>query len=142
MCEIEVWFKECDRIFVCGGFEFSILNGFKITHYIHNDKYTIQDTRKNDFYTTVSKEDYSIIREYGFVRGTGIIMQKRNVQRVEHYLNKIAEAFSKKKLGKKKLTQDFKFYSKQIKNCDIKIHKYNDLVHFYKSKVKQFETKY
>jgi len=142
MCEIEVWFKECDRVFVCGSFEFSILNGFKITHYFHNNNYTIQDTRKNDFYTTVSDEDYSIMMEYGFERGTGIIMQKRNIKRVEYYLNKISEAYVKRRQGKKRLDQDFKFYSKQIKNCDIKIHKYNDLVHFYKSKVKQFETKY
>lgn len=139
---MENWFNECSKVFNCGEFRFVISNGFKITHYFEGNIYTIQDTRMNDFYTSVSEEDMKIIMDYGFVNGTGIIMYHRNVRRVEYYLDKIKFTFEKKKRAKKRLNSDKKFFSKQIKNCDINIHNYNDLVHFYKSKVEQFEPKF
>jgi|GEM_PF-6917247 len=139
---IKNWFNECNKIFHCGEFRFVVSNGFKITHYLDDDTYTIQDTRLNDFYTSVSEENMDLFMEHGFINGTSIIMYHRNVKRVDFYLGKIKSTFEKKKRAKKNLNSDKKFYSKQIKNCDVNIHNYNDLVHFYKSKVEQFEPKF
>jgi hypothetical protein len=140
MCEIEGWFNECDKIYYCGSFEFTMLNGFKITHYLDNNSYTIQDVRRNDFYTSVSEGDYSIIRDNGFIKGTSIIANSRNLSRVDMYLEKISQAFVKRRQAKKRLSLDEKFYKKQVRNCDVNIHKYNDLLHFYKAKVSQFNN--
>lgn len=139
---IQDWFKECDKIYRFGEYDFSIVNGFKITHYIEDDIYTIQDTRVNDFYTKVSDADMQTLIQYGFVSGTSIIRHKKNLQRVEYYLDKISEIYKKKQLAKKMLKTDPKFYEKQIRNCDYNILLCNDLVHFYKSKVNQFEPKF
>lgn len=139
---IEDWFKECSKIYRCGDYDFALVNGFKVTHYLDDDTYTIQDTRLNDFYTSVSEADMKTLREYGLINGTSIIMYHRNINRVEYYLDKIAQTFSKKQLAKKMLKTDTKFYEKQIRNCDVNIQNYNDMVHFYKSKVEQFEPKF
>lgn len=142
MNKIADWFRECDKIYRCGEYDFALVNGFKITHYLEDDTYTIQDTRTSDFYTSVSETDMDIIMEYGFVSGTSIIMYKKNLERVEYYLEKIAEIYAKRLRAKKMLKTDRKFYEKQIRNCDANIQINNDMVHFYKSKVNQFEPKF
>lgn len=142
MDEIKSWFEECNKVFYCGEYEFSIVNGFKLTHYFDDDTYTIQDTRLNDFYTEVTEEDLKLIKEYGFLDGTGIIMYHRNIDRVKMYISKIEELFTKRKVATKNLRRNKKFYTKQIKNCNVNIHKYNDLLHFYESKIEQFKQKF
>ena len=136
------WFKECNKIHRCGEYDFAIVNGFKVTHYLEDDTYTIQDARKNDFYTSVSESDMEILMKYGFVIGTSIIMYHRNVQRVEYYLDKLAEVYAKRERAKKMLKTDRTFYSKQIRNANANILANNDMVHYYKSKVEQFEPKF
>lgn len=135
-------FKECTKIHQCGKYNFAIVNGFKITHYLENDTYTIQDTRKNDFYTSVSESDMDILVRYGLINGTSIIMYNRNVKRVEYYLEKLAAVYSKRERAKKNLKDNRIFYSKQIRNASANILIFNDMVHYYKSKVEQFESKF
>lgn len=142
MTTIKDWFEECNKIYRCGEYDFALVNGFKITHYLEDDTYTIQDTRLNDFYTSVSENHLNILSEHGFVNGTNIIMYHRNIERVEYYLEKINSTYSKKRLAKQMLKTDKKFYEKQIRNCDSNINNYNDMIHFYKSKIQQFEPKF
>ena len=142
MSEIESWYKECNKVYDLGEYNFVIVNGFKITHYLESNTYTLQDTRFNDFYTSVSEEDLSVLRKFGFIDGSSIITHQRNINRVELYLQRIADTVDKKLKAKKLINTNQKFYSKQIRNCDINIHKYNDMVHFYKSKVEQFKSRF
>lgn len=139
---LESWYKECTKIFRCDGYDFALVRGFKITHYLDDDTYTIQDTRKNDFYTSVSESDMDILMEYGFINGTSIIMHYRNINRVEYYLGKIEKLYSKMQLAKKKIKTDRKFYEKQIRNCKTNIQINHDMVHFYQSKLNQFEDRF
>lgn len=140
--KMEEWFSECDKIFKGDGYEFSIVNGFKITHYLEDSTYSILDVRTNDFYSSVTKSDLELINKFGFVDGTRVISYKRNLARVSKYKNLIEDLFKKRKISKSSLKEDPRFYSKQIKNYTIKIHKYNDLLHFYESKVDQFKPKF
>lgn len=142
MNTIQNWYNECTKIFQCSEYDFALVNGFKITHYHEDDTYTIQDTRKNDFYTSVSESDMDILMEYGFINGTSIIMHKRNVERVEYYLERVAHYYAKRVKAKKMLKTNRKFYEKQIRNCADNIQINNDMIHFYKSKVNQFESKF
>lgn len=141
MSEIKSWFQEADhKIFNCGDYEFIINKGFKITHYFEDDDYTIQDTRHNDFYKSVSEADMEIIQTHGFLKGTSIIMHKRNQFRVEYYLERIRKLYVKK--GTPQKSDETKAqYLKRIKNCNENIHNFNDLMHFYMAKVEQFNKR-
>ena len=141
MSEIKTWFEEANKIVhKRGGYEFVLVKGFKITHYLKEEEYTIQDTRFNDFYKSVSETNMEIFRTQGFLKGTSIIMHERNVKRVEYYLEKIRKLMVKKAEYKKQLQRKPAFYQKRIKNCNENIHNYNDLMHFYKAKVDQFNN--
>lgn len=142
MSEIKTWFEEADsKVFTATDHRFIIVGGFKVTHYFENDSYSIQDTRVNDFYTRVLEADMKIFREHGFKKGTSIIMHKRNVKRVEKYLKLIQGLYTKRVGYMKNLKKTDKLSIKRIKNCNYNIHNYHDLMHFYKSKVEQFESK-
>tara|TARA_R110000851_G_scaffold295075_1_gene449914 strand:+ start:199 stop:666 length:468 start_codon:yes stop_codon:yes gene_type:complete len=146
MSEIKSWFEEAEKVFNCGEYEFTIVGGFKITHYFEDNSYSIQDTRFNDFYSKVSEPDLKVIQENGFIKGASILMYRRNVRRVEKYLTLIQKLYKKREdysklLGKSRVSiKNQNKYTKGIKNCNFNIHNYNDLMHFYKSKAEQFEN--
>jgi len=139
MSEIKAWFEEAQKAFNCRDFEFTVVGGFKITHYFEDDTYSIQDTRFTDFYTSVSEADMELFRTEGFVRGANIIMNGRNEARVQKYLELIQGLYVKRAEYKANLKKNPTFYNKRIANCNYNIHNYNDLMHFYKSKVEQFK---
>ena len=141
--EIKDWFEEASiiKVFQSEDHEFSINSGFKVTHYFEDNSYTIQDTRLNDFYTEVSEAHKNIFREKGFIIGTNIIMYDRNIKRVDKYLRLIEGLYAKITEYKKDIKKDRPFYVKRIRNCNENIHKYHDLMQFYKSKVDQFKIK-
>ena len=141
--EIKHWFNEAKvlKIFKEDGCEFCIKGGFKITHYLEDDSYTILDTRLNDFYTEVSETHKKILRENGCLKGTNIIVNSRNIKRRDKYLRGIEDLYSKKTKYKEVVERNKPFYLKKIRNCNENIHKYHDLLQFYKSKVDQFNTK-
>lgn len=141
MSELKQWFEEASTIKVYSNStqRYVMRKGFKITHYLEDDTYTILDTRLNDFYTEVSEADMKIFMNKGFVKGTNIIMYGRNVARVKSYLSKIADLYTKKVKYKGLLTKNKPFYTKQLKNCDENIHKNHEMMQFYKAQVEQFE---
>ena len=143
MEEIKEWFEEASIIKVHQGddHEFAINRGFKVTHYFEDNTYSIQDTRLNDFYTKVSEEHMELFRERGFIIGTNIIMYDRNIKRVSKYLRLIEGLYTKIAKYKENLYKNKSFYTKRIRNCNENIHKYHDLMQFYKSKVDQFKSK-
>ena len=142
MEQLKQWFEEAGviRIFTCKNHNFILRKGFKITHYLEDDTYSIVDTRFNDFYTTVSEADMKIFIEKGFVKGTNIIMYNRNVERVADYISKIEGTYVKRDKYKKLLPKNKPFYTKRIKNCNDNIHRYHDMMQFYQAQVEQFEN--
>jgi hypothetical protein len=141
--DMKSWFEEASavRVYQEGDHEFSIIKGFKVTHYFEDESYTILDTRLNDFYTKVTEAHKNIFCEKGFLKGTSIIMYGRNVKRVNKYLRLIEGLYSKISEYKKSLQKNKVFYTKRIANCRQNIHEYHDLLQFYKSKVDQFEKR-
>tara|TARA_R110000822_G_scaffold5266_10_gene22617 strand:+ start:471 stop:917 length:447 start_codon:yes stop_codon:yes gene_type:complete len=140
---IKSWFEEAKAVKVYQGedHEFSIIKGFKVTHYFEDDSYTILDTRLSDFYTKVTKAHKDILCEKGFIKGTSIIMHSRNIKRVNSYLRLIEGLYSKITQYKKSMQKDKVFYRKRIVNCRENIHRYHDLLQFYKSKADQFKKR-
>ncbi len=154
MEQLEQWFEEASviKVFTGESYEFVIRKGFKITHYFEDDSYTIQDTRFNDFYTKVSEADMEQFVLHGFIKGTDILMNNRNINRVKKYIKKIEDTYVKRKssvkLGKrtkgftpkhiKTVAQNKAFYTKAVNNCNINIHKYHDMMQFYQAKIDQF----
>lgn len=154
MEQLKEWFEEASviKVFTSRTHEFVIRKGFKITHYFEDDSYTIQDTRFNDFYTPVSEDDMKIFIDKGFITGTNIIMNDRNIIRVKKYIKKIEGSYVKRKLAKalgkrtkgfspkhiKTVAQNKAFHAKAVNNCNINIHKYHDMMQFYQAKIDQF----
>jgi len=141
MSELKKWFDEAStiKVFSFNSYEYVISRGFKITHYLDDNSYTIQDTRHSDFYNEVSQEDMNVFINEGFLQGTKILMYNRNTERVDKYLRLIESLYSKKAKYKKSLHKNKAFYTKRISNCNKNIHDYHDLMQFYRSKVEQFE---
>ena len=122
-------------------YSFKIIHGFKLTRY-KDGTATILDTRNNDFYTSVSKEDLVNIVLCGINDGTRLLSHSRNEQRVKKYLELLGELFSKKAISESKIKnggkKPKKFYEKQVKNIKANIHEQNYLLQNYKTKVEQF----
>jgi len=142
MEQLQEWFEETDLLKVnkLKDHEFNIVNGFKITHYFDDDSYTIQDVRHNDFYSDVVWDDYKIMQEHGFIKGTNTIAYIRNKTRVEEYLRAIEDLYNKRAKYKESLPKNKAFYTKRIRNCNKNIHDSHDMLQFYQSKVEQFEN--
>ena len=143
MENLKEWFDEAKviKVFTFRSHEFVIRNGFKITHYLDDDSYTILNIRQSDFYCNVTQPDMDIFMEHGFIKGADIAVYKRNVVRVDKYLRLIEELYTKKAKYKKSLNKNKAFYTKRIRNCDKNIHEYHDMMQFYQSKVEQFENR-
>ena len=142
MEQLQEWFEETDLLKVnkLKDHEFNIVNGFKITHYFDDDSYTIQDVRHSDFYSDVVWDDYKIMQEHGFIKGTNTIAYIRNKTRVEEYLKGIEDLYNKRAKYKESLPKNKAFYTKRIRNCNKNIHDSHDMLQFYQSKVEQFEN--
>ena len=143
MGQLKRWFEEvCStKVFDCGNHRFVARKGFKITYYIEDGSYTILDIRTNDFYTEVLESDIKILTKYGFIKGTDLIRYNRSLARVKDYIHKIEGTYAKKARYKTLLHENELFYTKRIKNCNENIHKYHDMMQFYKAQVEQFENK-
>lgn len=118
---------------------FVIYRGFKI---IKTElEYTILDVRKNDMYTKVTDSDYTMFKELGFTKGADKISYLRNKNRV-YKLEKIIKKLNyEKQVASSKLQENVKFYTKKLRNLDVNIVDAEDLLIFYKSKIKQYEDK-
>jgi len=110
---------------------FTLYKGFKIT-IDANDTYYIQDTRKSNYYSKVSKEDKNLIEKHGFIKGVDIISYRLNRRRVSRTKRKIERFYDKKPTASDK---ELKIIEKMI---DMNINR----LFFYKFKVSQFENKY
>ena len=142
MEQLQEWFEESRllKVFTFRDHEFTIFNGFKITHYFEEDSYSIQDTRHSDFYSEVSQVDLDTLREFGFIKGAKTITYRRSCIRVDEYLRSIEDLYKKRAKYKESLPKNKAFYTKRIRNCNKNIHDNHDMLQFYQSKVEQFES--
>lgn len=144
MTEIKNWFEESNaRIHDCKEYEFIIHKGFKITHYFEDDTYSIQDTRHCDFYKSVAQTDLDIIRQNGFVRGTDIIMYKRNKARVDMYMGLITKLYQKRRKANDAIQKrkEVTLNRKRARTCKENIEKLNATMQFFRLKAEQYEKR-
>lgn len=118
---------------------FVIYKGFKIIK--TESLYTVLDVRKSDMYSKITGDDLRIISELGFIKGVDKISYERNKERVKSLEEIINKLNKEKEKASNKLQDNFKFYTKKLKNIDVNIVDTEDLLIFYKSKIKQYEDK-
>ena len=105
--------------------EFVIFKGFKVMK-----DGSIYNVRCSDYYTSASKVDRFMFKKHGFVKGATLIVQKRDLKRI----NKLHHILSKLYNDK------YSFSNKDIKKfgiCVRDIDEMTNLLFFYKSRVKQ-----
>lgn len=138
---LENWYKEAvdygsPEFQNYSGSKFIIYKGFKIT--LVNNEYRMEDTRKSDFYSEVTKPDMKLFHKHGFIKACDIMMNKRNLLRVDKFTKNLEKLYTEKQsLIKKKETKTQKY-----NNIINSIYKYIDLLQTYKSRVAQHELKY
>lgn len=116
---------------------FVIYKGFKIIK--TESLYTVLDVRKSDMYSKITDKDLKIFTELGFIKGVDKISYERNKTRVDFLEKTIRKLNEEKDKASNKLQDNVKFYTKKLKNIDVNIVDTEDLLIFYKSKVKQYE---
>lgn len=118
---------------------FIIYKGFKITK--TESLYTVLDVRKSDMYSKITGDDLRIISELGFIKGVDKISYERNKTRVDFLEKTIRKLNEEKDKASSKLQDNVKFYTKKLKNIEVNKVDTEDLLIFYKSKIKQYEDK-
>ena len=135
------WYEESVgtlKVFTVLGKTFILHKGFKLTQ-TDEGKYHIEDVRKNDFYSEVTKKDFTVIKEYGFIKGVALLMYRRDKRRCAYYKGKIEKLYTDRAHYKKILNTNKVFYSKKIRNANDNIHNCLDLMFLYESRVKQYD---
>lgn len=118
------------------GSRFIIYKGFKIT--LVDNEYKMEDTRKSDFYSEVTKFDLKFFNKHGFIKACDLLMHKRNILRVKKYTKILERLYEdKQEMLKQKFVDPLK-YSNLING----INKYIDLLQTQKSRVSQHNRKY
>jgi hypothetical protein len=135
------WFKECVesgiRVHRHMGEQFVIYKGFKIIK--ATNRYATADVRKSDFYSPISVKDWTMLTTFGFIKGADMISNNRNEDRVAYYdalIDRLKYMLKTYKAGLKSVSNNF--YSKKIRNTELKIEKSQTLLALYKTKVAQF----
>jgi hypothetical protein len=142
---IQKWYKEAEQAspkFLFDTYEFMIYKGFKITLTYEGDSFTLEDVRKSDFYTPVSKSDLLLMKNRGFIKGVDYLSYKRAKRNHQTFKRRIKALYSKREEYKRKYDTKPVFYTNRLSNCVNNIHKNLDLFFFYKVKIKQYEDKY
>jgi hypothetical protein len=142
MDNIYEWFKQAinsSRIFKTLDSRFIIYKGFKLTE--KDGEFFIQDVRFSNMYSEVSKKDMDTIINLGFIKGVDAIGFSRDVKRVQSYIRRTEVMYDKRKKFNKELPKNRTLNEKRIKNINIKIEEFVDLIFFYQVRIKQFNTK-
>lgn len=118
------------------GSTFIIYKGFKITSV--DGCFKIEDTRKSDFYTDVTKFDLKFFNKHGFIKSCDLLSEKRNKLRTEKYTKVLEKLYADKQaLIKSKDIKSLKYL-----NLMVNIEKYLDLLQTCKAKSAQHKRKY
>lgn len=144
MDNIQRWYNEVKnitRIFEVNDDEFIIYKGFKITSPLEGDPF-IEDVRFGNIYSNITQQDCDTFKTLGFIQGADTIGNTRDIQRVESYRKRTRTLYQKRKKFRKELPKDKRLNEKRIRNINIKIAEFVDLIFFYETKVKQFNNKY
>jgi len=137
---IQKWFDEAVdyglQVFNINGVQCIFYKGFKMS--LVNNKYIIEDVRKNDFYTDVEENHFEILKTNGFIQGADNISYERNNSRVTKFTKTLEKLYT----DKEKMVKSKKSNTQKFENLINGIYKYIDLLFFYKAKVLQHQNKY
>ena len=142
--EIQIWFEEAEKrekVFSNLHDEFVIYKGFKITKNRFGT-YMLQDVRFSNMYAPSNEKCYKIFKDLGFIKGADSISFERDVKRVAFYKRKTEQLYDKRRRCKKEMPKDKRLNEKRIRNINKKIKEYVDLIFFYETRIKQFNSKY
>lgn len=118
------------------GSRFIIYKGFKIS--LVDNEYIMEDTRKSDFYTEITKFDLKFFNKHGFIKACDLLSEKRNKLRTEKYTKNLEKLYTDKQaLIKSKDVKSLKYL-----NLMVNIEKYLDLLQTCKAKTSQHKRKY
>lgn len=143
MENLKIWFKQVQnlvRTFKTYNNEFVIYKGFKITN--RNGDYFIEDTRFSNMYGNVTKHDLDKFNKLGFIKGVDRVGFERDTKRIELYKKKAELLYDKRRKFIKELPKNKTLNEKRIRNLNIRVDEYIDLMFFYEVRVKQFNIKY
>lgn len=143
MSTIERWWteaKEVTPVHKTYNSEFLIYKGFKIS--LVEDDLSILDVRFSNMYRSVHEEYLSAFTKHGFIKGADLISLERDTKRVEFYQKETEKLYDKRAKFSKQLPKNKKLNEKRIKNINLKIDEYIDLIFLYKVKVQQLTLKY
>ena len=106
--------------------------GFKIS-FDASEQYHIQDVRKSNWYTKVTKSDSALIQKHGFIKGVDILSNRSDRRRFYKAKKKIEKLYDAKKI-----TKDVNTIKSIDRMIDINISRF----FYYRYKIEQHENKY
>jgi hypothetical protein len=142
MDNIYNWFKQArnlTRTFNTLDSKFLIYKGFKLTE--RDGEFFIQDVRLSNMYSEVSRKDMATIINLGFIKGVDTISFERDSKRVDAYKKRTELLYDRRKKFTKELPKNRTLNEKRIRNINLKIEEYIDLMFFYQVRIKQFNIK-
>lgn len=140
---IDKWWKEGKKvtpIHKAYNSEFLIYKGFKIT--LKDGVYSIQDVRFSNMYQELSDIVWLTFKVHGFVKGVDLIGLERDTKRIDYYKKSTETLYDKRAKFTKLLSKNRKLNEKRIRNINLKIDEYIDLMFFYQVRVQQLTLKY
>jgi predicted carbohydrate-binding protein with CBM5 and CBM33 domain len=136
------WLKQASSftpVFTTRDGKFIIYKGFKLSE--TSEGFSIQDVRFSNMYSDVSQKDMATIIKLGFVKGVDTISFERDTKRVDSYKKRTEVLYDKKNKFAKELPKNRALNEKRIRNIEIKIEEFIDLMFFYQVRIKQFNIK-
>jgi len=140
------WYGEAKAILPVHKFpdkDFIIYKGFKLTSF-HNGKYLIEDTRSSENYGKPLTKDLSIMNLKGFIKGCDEISYKNNLSNIVSTTKRIELLYSRRKKYRRKIKEgsEIQKNEKRVRNINKNIDILADRIFMYKTRVKQFKSKY
>ena len=144
MSDIKRWYEEVaqvTKIHETISEEFVVYKGFKLSKLL-DGSYIIKDTRFSNMYSNVSDNVMKQFEKLGIIKGIDTIGFERDKRRVESYKRRTGRLYDKRIKFKKELPKNKRLNEKRIRNINKRISDFVDLIFYYDTRVKQYNSKY
>lgn len=121
-----------------------IYKGFKLTD-TNDGRVILEDCRRSNYYSRVSKADKRVFRKLGFIMGADMIQYQRDGYRVYHYTQLLSRIYGQLGRAQARLKAGMGSVKRNRKNIEIfegRIHKHADNLYFYETRRRQAQRKY
>ena len=121
-----------------------IYKGFKLTD-TNDGRVVLEDCRRSNYYSRVSKIDKRMFRKFGFIMGADLIQYQRDGHRVHYYTQLLSRIYGQLGRAKARLKAGMGSVKRNRKNIQIfegRILKHADNLYFYETRRRQAQRKY